>query len=215
MAVLDHLVYAVADLEVGRRRLTESTGVTAAAGGAHPGRGTHNALASLGSSYLELIARDPAQPDVVGPIPFGLDSVTGDGLVAFAVRPDPGDTIDALVDRARAAGYEPGAVLAMSRRPPDGGELHWRNTLPPPVAGGVIPFIIDWGSSAMPSTTAPAGLAVTAFGVAGPDPDSVRAAHRAIGIDAPVVLGDPAGLTAELRGPTGTVTLKPAARSGS
>ena len=104
MAVLDHLVCAVADLDAPRRWLADRTGVDPVVGGAHPGRGTHNALASLGSAYLQLITPDPDQPEPHGPRPFGLDGVTADGLVAFAVRPDEGDSIDTLVERAGARG---------------------------------------------------------------------------------------------------------------
>ncbi len=212
MAVLDHLVYAVADLDDACRWLADRTGVEPVAGGAHPGRGTHNALASLGSAYLELIAPDPHQPEPPGPRPFGLDGVSGDGLVAFAVRPDENDSIDGLVDRARATGYDPGPVIAMSRRPPAGSELHWRNTLPPPVAGGVVPFVIDWGTTAMPSTTAPPGLALVSFEVTHPDPASVAGDLGALGLTVPVGVGPMPGLSALLRGPAGPIALGPAAR---
>jgi hypothetical protein len=210
MAVLDHLVFAVSDLDAGRRWLRDATGVAPAIGGAHPGRGTHNALASVGSAYVELIARDPEQPDPDGPLPFGLDGFDGDGLVAFAVRPDDGESIDDIVGRARAGGYDPGQVLSMSRRRPDGFELNWRNTLPPAVAGGVVPFLIDWGSTDMPSATAPGGLELTSFGMRHPEPDAIRAAHEAMGFAVDVGADESAGLFATLRGTAGTVSLRAA-----
>jgi len=213
MAVLDHLVYAVGDLEAGRRRFAEATGVTPALGGAHPGRGTHNALASLGGSYLELIAPDPAQPAPDGPWPFGLDTVDGDGLVAFAVRPGAEESIDDLVVRSGVAGHDLGDVISMSRRRPDGVELRWRNTVPPPVPGGVIPFVIDWGPTAMPSTTAPSGLELITFSALHPDPADVCAALAALRFDMVVAVDQAAGLVATLRGPKGAVTLTPASRT--
>src|SRR5690606_32799802 len=61
---IDHLVFAAPTLEAGRSAIAALTGVTPAFGGVHTGAGTHNALASLGApTYLEVIARDPDQPD--------------------------------------------------------------------------------------------------------------------------------------------------------
>ncbi len=215
MAQLDHLVDAVADLEVGRRWFAERLGVEPAFGGAHPGRGTHNALASLGSSYVELIAPDPGQPPPSGGRPFGLDDVSGPGLVAFAVRPDQGGSIDDLVAAARAAGHDPGDPVAMSRRRPDGSELHWRLTLPTP--GDVLPFFIDWGSAEMPSATAPGGLALEGLEVVGPDPGALRsllAALDLLGDDVVVGAAGEPGLRATIAGPAGSVTMEPAPRRG-
>ena len=117
-----------------------------------------------------------------------------------------------LVERARAAGYDPGQVMAMSRHRPDGLELYWRNTLPPATAGGVIPFVIDWGSANMPSATVPSGLELVSFEARHPDPATVRAAHDAMGFEVDIITHEAAGLFAALRGPSGAVSLGPAVR---
>ena len=123
-AIIDHLVLATPDLGATVERLAGGLGVRATPGGRHPGLGTRNALLGLGGvAYLEIIAVDPEAPGPPeGPRPFGLDRIAEPRLAAWAARVDD---IDRRVAAARVAGYDAGPVRPMSRRLPDGTELHW------------------------------------------------------------------------------------------
>jgi len=204
---IDHVVYGVADLEAGVEDLAERLGVRPAAGGRHVGRGTHNALLGLGgSTYLEVIAVDPEQPPPAEPLGFALDRQRLPRLVGWAARTSG---IDAQAASARARGYDPGEVLSMSRRRPDGYLLEWRlcRQVPDP-ARLVVPFLIDWGSSPHPSESAPAGVRLAELRAEHPDPDAVRAELEALGASVPVDEGAELALIATLDTPRGRVVLR-------
>jgi hypothetical protein len=203
---VDHLVYAAPGLESGIEALAEQLGVRAAYGGKHTGRGTHNALLSLGGrSYLEIIARDPEQPPPAEPPPFGLDELHEPGLVAWAMDVTE---IEARAAAARTAGYDPGPVLAMSRALPGGGELRWRLTLRRDRPGdGLVPFLIQWEAEPHPSATSPAGCTLTDLTAEHPHPDEVARMLSALGASMPIAEAARPALIATIEGPHGTVVL--------
>ena len=198
--VLDHLVYAGPDLPAAVAAVEELTGVKPSPGGSHVGLGTANYLLDLGAeAYLEIIGPDPEQPGPPRPRPFGIDQLTEPALVAWAVRtPD----LDASVATAREGGFDPGDAVEMSRTATDGSVLSWRLT-PPPPAGALTPFLIDWGSTPHPTTRGLPKVPRRMVTATHPDPARVQRALDALGLELLIRRAERPGLVAALSRPDG------------
>jgi len=207
LARVDHLVYATTDLNRGVDEIEKLLGVRATPGGHHPGRGTRNALISLGpTAYLEIIAPDPEQPNPKTPRPFGIDELKKSRLVAWAAK---GVDLERLRDEAKRKGAPLGEVLSGSRRRPDGVLLSWRYTDPQAVlADGIVPFFIDWGESPHPARTAAQGASLIALRAEHPDAQHTQRLLREIGLDLPVQSGATPALVALIDSPRGRVELR-------
>ena len=126
---IDHLMICVADLEHGIRQYRRM-GFNVEPGGAHPGRGTHNAIAFNDEDYLELLAiRDPAEEKAasarVGH--WGLDLpgfVAAGGGIRYVILQSDG--LEADVAAMRGRGVDVGDVLDYRRSTPDGHEFRWK-----------------------------------------------------------------------------------------
>jgi hypothetical protein len=203
---VDHLLLGVPDLDAGIAWVEERTGVRAAVGGVHPGRGTRNALLALTKrQYLEIIAPDPAQHDVRS----GLSDLDSPVLVKWAAVTTG---IAGLADRVRAAGIEAPAPRPGARQRPDGVRLEWATlALPSPFATGEIdplPFFIQWSpSTPHPSLDAPPGCELLALEFEHTDAESLRQTFTRLGIDATVRDADRVRLVATVKTLRGTVTL--------
>lgn len=183
--MIDHVALAVPDLAAGVAAFQELTGVPPLTGGSHAGLGTANNLVGLGvGAYLEIIGPDPDQPEPVQPRPFGLDRLSGARVVGWCVRPPD---LNQAVATARARGYDPGTPRTMSRRQATGVVLSWRLTrLPVDLAQGVVPFMIDWGTTPHPTTGPLPSLTLRSSSAEHPDPAEVSATLAALGVDLPV-----------------------------
>lgn len=196
---LDHLVYAVSDLEEGISHIEALFGVKPALGGVHPGWGTRNALLSLGESvYFEVIGPDPAQS--VPKRPLGVDLPDLPRLTTWAAR------TESITDLAHLAPYL-GAMSSMERIRPNGSRLAWHLTDPfADRFDGVIPFFIQWTDGTHPSETAPIAGQLEEMWIEHPQPDLIAGKLAQLGIEAQIREGR-SGLHARIETSRGPVTL--------
>ena len=204
----DHLLCGVSDLDHGIDWFERRSGVRAVMGGVHPGRGTRNALVSLGGAhYLEIIAPDPAQ-NVENP-QFQLSSLTEPRLINFAVRTNDINDTAALLRRAgvQAIGPRDG-----SRRTASGALLRWKSLgVESQFQSGEInpiPFFIEWASdSTHPSKNAPRGCVIEDVRFEHPRAAELKATFRAMGLEANVATADQVRIIAILQTPKGKLEL--------
>lgn len=202
---IDHVILGVNDLQKGIEEFERLTGVRAVYGGAHPGRGTHNALVSLGEPhYLEILAPNPEEggnTDWIGDL-RGLTSLTP---IGWAAR---GEDFPALEQSLKDQGIETGDIRPGARNRPDGTRLAWKTFGFAPSSHPLLPFFIEWDpATAHPSITSPAGCRLTGFTLQAPDPDALRKPLQAAGLQVEVREGKESGIRISLTCPKGNVDL--------
>jgi hypothetical protein len=202
--MLDHMLLGINDLDRGVAIMEERTGVRAAFGGVHPGRGTRNALIRLGTlRYLEIIAPDPKQTS-----PSAYPELTGmrePRLLTWAVHTDD---IIALAKKVTGAGFAIDGPADGSRARPDGKLLHWKSFRLKDDRGGLLPFFIEWGrETPHPSVDAPSGCALTHFAVASSASKDLRGLFARLSVDVDVEQASASHLVARIDSAKGNVDL--------
>jgi hypothetical protein len=188
---IDHIAIAAPTLESGAAHVRETLGVSPQPGGTHPRMGTHNLLLRLGeTSYLEVIAPDPAAPAPNRPRWFALDTLTADAAPALSFWVARTDDIHAAV----AAASEPLGEVEPMRR----GALDWLITIPADGSlplDGIGPALIEWHADRHPASGMPdQGVTLVELELLHPDAARVERLLQSLGLEAPVsVSSAPAG----------------------
>lgn len=153
-AELDHLIVGARNLDEGIAYLEKLSGYRAAYGGAHPGRGTRNALLKLGHhAYLEILAPDPQQHALLWH--KQLPTLEEPRLIGWAERMND---LDSYAAHLREKGIDVVGPTPGSRTRPDGETLRWKTLLRADDRDGILPFYIEWDSASQhPSDNAPGG----------------------------------------------------------
>ena len=203
---MDHILVGSPNLEAAIDWFEKSAGVRPMVGGRHPGRGTRNALASLGKPhYLELLAPDPEQPNVDTPRLRVFRALQLPRAYGWAAATHDMEATRRVAERAglKFEGPTPG-----SRKRPDGRVLEWSSLTLADDDNGLIPFFIQWGPQSLhPSEDSPPGCTLRSLKLISPDHKKLAATLRALGIRADVRKGKEPRLAVSLNTPKGVLDL--------
>ncbi len=138
MIEIDHIVYAVRDLDGAAERFRRAYGLDSVVGGRHSGWGTGNRIVPLGAQYVELIS--VLDVEEAAGTRFGRTMLAfleaGDRPWAIVCRTDELDALAARLDLGVSEG---------SRTRPDGQVIAWRGAaLDDPRREAFMPFFIEW-----------------------------------------------------------------------
>ena len=201
MLYLDHIMYAVPDLEDSMAEIASITGIVPSNGGVHPGNGTRNALLGLSdSSYLEIIGPDKKQnlENTLGEL---LVSKNTSGIRAWAVAVSD---LELVADVAQDLGFRVRERKEMSRKTPEGSLLEWELLF---LDGGpLLPFFIDWKGSEHPARKAPSGCGLSELSISAEEPKVYQELLNKLQLEVSISEGEPA-ISAIIRSPKGDWSL--------
>ncbi|HZY16977.1 MAG TPA: VOC family protein [Ramlibacter sp.] len=214
---IDHLVVAAPTLDEGAAWCERTLGVDPGAGGVHPLMGTHNRLLRIATvnhprAYLEIIAIDPGSAGAADGRRrwFDLDDpalqaglrAQGPRLVHWVAQVAD---VRAAVQAWRDLGLDPGEVVTASRPTPRG-LLQWQITVRRDgrrLLDGCLPALIEWGDTHPAAALPDSGVTLHGLGASHPQPQVLRAAFAAIGVENVAVEDGSARLCATLHTPAG------------
>lgn len=200
MLYLDHIMYAVPDLENSMAEIASITGIVPLDGGVHPGNGTRNALLGLSnSSYLEIIGPDKKQnlENTLGEL---LVSKNTSGIRAWAVAVSD---LASVADVAQELGFRVRDRKEMSRKTPEGSLLEWELLF---LEDALLPFFIDWKGSEHPARKAPSGCGLLELSISAEEPKVYQELLNKFQLEVSVSEGEPA-ISAIIRSPKGDWSL--------
>ncbi len=185
---LDHIIWAVPDLEVGVQDFRERTGIDPVYGGEHTNGVTANYLASLGPClYMEIVG--PKAGANLADLGDRAGGYAEPNIAGFAFRYNLGETSETAM---KVLGINLGPINEGGRIKPDGSALAWRTAglVDLDLGPGKFQFVINWLSEPHPATTSPEGASLVTLTLAG---DGVRTLKKIVEEERLPIVLQPAG----------------------
>ncbi|HLJ02072.1 MAG TPA: VOC family protein [Solirubrobacteraceae bacterium] len=135
---VDHVIYAVDDLDAAGARFRAEFGLGSVPGGRHPGWGTANRIVPFGHEYVELVTIVDRQEAAASEFGRAVTQALAGGhrLLGWAVATDD---IHGIATRLSLD------VTRGSRTRPDGSTLSWQLAgAAPALSTGALPFFLQW-----------------------------------------------------------------------
>ena len=204
---IDHIVYAVPDLNLAMEEFAIKSGASPVFGGYHPHHGTKNALLNLGDGcYLEFLAIDLENKSVTPPRWMGIDMIGAPKITRWSLKSLDLDFDSEIV---RAFRPEMGMIIGGSRKLDLGDILRWDMILPltaPEVE--LIPFMVDWSrSSKHPTDSLPLECQLISLTLTHPQPDKILQVFKRLSVDTEIKYAESASISMQLNCPNGVVDL--------
>lgn len=204
---IDHIVYAVPNLEKAIDDLEKELGVRPTFGGYHTTQGTKNAVLNLGNQcYLEILAADEENTNISPPRWMGIDLIQASKITRWAIK-----SANLAQDSIFLSQYQSdmGKIKGGQRKLSNGGQLTWKMIMPlasPEVE--ISPFMVDWQDSELhPTQQMEQHCELIGLEFTHPEPNSLSKVLDQLFLDLDVVKGDKISIMAKIKCPNGIVIL--------
>ena len=204
---IDHIVYAVSNLEEAMQQFEQLTGIAPIFGGYHTTQGTKNALVNLGNScYLELLAVDKDNTAITPPRWMGIDLITTSQVTRWSLKTTNSNKDSKIVKEYDAS---MGKIQGGQRKMTNGELLVWDMVMPLATpAIELIPFMTDWQQSTThPTLQLPQQGALVDLQLIHPMPSRLQPILDKLEVKLTVVRGRESAIRVAIQCPAGRITI--------
>ena len=202
---IDHIVYAVPNLEIAMEQFEKATGVLPVFGGYHLTKGTKNALVNLGNQcYLEILAIDDQNTNIAPPRWMGIDLIQQPLVTRWCLK---SSNLQRDSEHLQRINPMLGVINGGQRKTSNGDILAWKMILPLATpAVDVLPFMVDWRKSTVhPTDNLLPTVGLERIQLFHPQPEKQNSILRNLQVEIDVQEAPTASIKMHLKTPKGLV----------